>query len=255
MTQTNQKQQKLIKICGLKTPTEAKAAINNGANLLGVIMVPNRKRTIDPEEALKISQLCQEARLSRGITTTSKDLLNKVIRSNTATTSKPSEWFTNTIQEVISNGPFLVGVFRNQSIAEINDSVAKLRLDMVQLHGTEDIEEYASEITVPVIPRFVLADSTRLQLALRTGLFVAPLLDSEAGGEGKVIDWDAAANTLGKELGGVFILAGGLKPENVAAALNVKGCVGVDVSGGVETDGKKDLSKIKLFLENGRNGQ
>ncbi|GME75189.1 unnamed protein product [Ambrosiozyma monospora] len=247
--------QKLIKICGLKTPTEAKAAIDNGANLLGVIMVPNRKRTIDPESALRISQLCQETRLSRGTTTTSKDILNIIIRSNTATTTNPSEWFTNTIQQVISNGPFLVGVFRNQSIDDINASVVKLGLDMVQLHGTEDIEEYASKITVPVIPRFVLTDSTRLQLALRMGLFVAPLLDSEAGGEGKVIDWDVAANTLGKEMGGVFILAGGLKPENVADALNVYGCVGVDVSGGVETDGKKDLGKIKLFLENGRNAQ
>ena len=66
------------------------------------------------------------------------------------------------------------------------------------------------------------------------------------GGAGKTFDWSVAAGVADRE--GV-LLAGGLNPGNVATAIQTLRPWGVDVSSGVETDGEKDRSKIREFIE------
>ncbi|QPG73806.1 hypothetical protein FOA43_001120 [Brettanomyces nanus] len=234
---------KVAKICGLKDQEAARVAIDSGANLVGVILVPGRKRTVDADQAMQIAQLCQDRRqkLDR-VHQTSKELL-KIARESKLT---GSNWFDYCAQLIIENGPFLVGVFRNQSLKEVIEISHRLNLDFVQLHGSEDIEEYASAIDLPVIARFVL-QSDNIELAVETHRHFLTLLDSEVGGEGHLINWTNASEFYSK-LDGRFILAGGLTPENVGRAVNVDGCVGVDVSGGVETQGVKDPKKIQRFL-------
>ena len=77
------------------------------------------------------------------------------------------------------------------------------------------------------------------------------LLDSfvsgQAGGTGVAFDWRQAGEVVG-QIKTRFLLAGGLTPENVAEAISVLQPGGVDVSGGVETDGEKDVGKISRFI-------
>lgn len=229
----------LVKICGLQSLEPAQCAIDNGANMLGVIMVPNRARTVDYEIARKISHLAKKKRLeNQSQFADSKDLLKEV-------KTKSENWFDEAKKLIQKNGPFLVGVFRNQPLETIIEMVNRLELDFVQLHGSEDFEFFTASIPVPVIPRYTLEKSTQSQA---TNQHILPLLDSETGGEGKTIDWDQCAELGNKS--GKYLLAGGLTPENVASAAGLPGCIGVDVSGGVETDGVKDLRKIEMFIKN-----
>ena len=81
------------------------------------------------------------------------------------------------------------------------------------------------------------------------------LLDSyqknDFGGTGKAFEWK---NLKEKEFNKPYLLAGGLNPENVEKALSLVSCAGLDVSSGVESSpGKKDLIKLKKFIETARN--
>ena len=238
---------KIVKICGLKDAESASVAIKRGANLLGVILVPNRKRTVEDDKAREISNLCrqQRKRLNRRFQT-SKELINYA----RTLSSTGALWFEDCSKLIIENGPFLVGVFRNQPLDDVISICKRLDIDIVQLHGSENLEEYVPALELPVIARFTPGRSD-LSKAVQTHKHLLPLLDSEAGGQGKMIDWAEAAE-FNRDLDGQFILAGGLTPENVDRALLVSGCLGVDVSGGVETDGSKDHEKIERFLRNAR---
>ena len=69
------------------------------------------------------------------------------------------------------------------------------------------------------------------------------LLDHGSGGSGEAFDW-----SLIREIRRDFILAGGLTPENVREAVEQTGPAAVDVSSGVETEGRKDPEKIRRFV-------
>ncbi|SCU90708.1 LADA_0F05952g1_1 [Lachancea dasiensis] len=207
----------ITKICGLQTLEAAQIAIDSKADLLGVICVPNRKRTVDAKVAQDISALVRTERLK--------------VKSK--------------------EGPYLVGVFRNQSVEEVKRLKDEYCLDIVQLHGNEDWKQYCKELgDVTIIKRFIFPDDCAKVLEI-TNMGSAPcvaLFDSEAGGTGEKLDWNRISQ-WSRESGANFILAGGLTPDNVKIASQLPGVRGVDVSGGVETNGKKDANKIKQFLQ------
>lgn len=212
----------LTKICGIQSAEAAKVAIDAGASLIGIICVPNRKRTVCPVVAKEISRVVREARQGR--------------------------------QDQGKSGPFLVGVFRNQSISEVRSLKDDYGLDIVQLHGNENWKEYKRELEgTPLIKRFIFPNDCAdvLELSESSGMECLPLFDSEAGGTGEKLDWDAIGS-WSKSSGARFILAGGLGPENVRKACELPGVMGVDVSGGVETQGNKDADKIRTFLAEAR---
>ena len=70
------------------------------------------------------------------------------------------------------------------------------------------------------------------------------LLDNGAGGTGESFDW-----SLLQGFGRPYFLAGGLNPENAAAAVETLRPFAVDVSSGIETDGVKDGKKMKAFVD------
>jgi len=248
LEETGQMGSKIVKVCGIKTEEAAVTAIESGASLLGTILVPNRARTVDGETAIKISKLCKDKReKSNSKFLTSTELLEYVKSLESA----GPQWFEEVASTIVENGPYLVGVFRNQSLEDVKRISAELNIDIVQLHGSEYIMEYTNELGLPVIPRFVL-NKPGIETALLTHKFLIPLLDSEAGGEGKLINWDDASK-FGNDMNGRFVLAGGLTPENVGSALSIRGCFGADVSGGVETEGVKDSDKIQAYVRNANN--
>lgn len=247
----------LIKICGLRTVDAANQAIESGADLLGVIMVPGRKRTVSPTVAMEIAQLAKAKRksLNRKLQTAQE----VVQYMNSLTFSSHREYFQKFKSVVAENGPFLVGVFRNQNTDDVFQAASECNIDFIQLHGSEDMNEYLDRDgshKYAFIKRYVIPDHIQLMdeffptvVDLPRKGFAFPLLDSELGGEGQTIDW-----TLINDLDGDFMLAGGLKPENVHETKPyLKNVFGFDVSGGVEDEnGDKDLEKIHRFVINGK---
>ncbi len=146
-------------------------------------------------------------------------------------------------------GPFVarVGVFVDASVAEVLEAVRGARLSAVQLHGGEDAATVAELARhVPVVravrwrPGFDPADHAEAPIA-------ALLVDGPEPGSGLVFDWGAAAASLAR--GPRWVLAGGLTPDNVAAAVARLKPHGVDVASGVESaPGVKDHARLRAFV-------
>ncbi|KAK7207253.1 N-anthranilate isomerase [Myxozyma melibiosi] len=224
---TEPSQRPLVKICGTRTVESAQVAIQAGADLIGMICVPNVKRTVSSDQAKKISRAVREFRESRP-------------EHRLLPPDDVDAWFTGHVENFRNRAPLVVGVFRNQPLEEVLAIQKEYELDIVQLHGSEPLE-WANSIPVPVIKKFGPTDED----ILKPGLHSLALLDG-GGGEGKLLAWDELPGA------GSFILAGGLTPENVATAIKLPNVSGVDVSSGVETDGKHDHQKIQLFIKNAR---
>lgn len=147
--------------------------------------------------------------------------------------------------------PFItkVGVFVNATEEFIRQVVAECGVDTLQLHGDEP-PEFCRKFSMPIIKAFRIqnVDSLTTLPGYETAAW---LLDSfvpdRPGGTGARFNWKLAV--AAKKLGRPIILAGGLTPENVAAAVKQVRPYGIDVSSGVESGpGKKDSSKVKAFV-------
>ena len=142
-----------------------------------------------------------------------------------------------------------IGVFVNATLAEIEETVAGVPLTMVQLHGDEP-DDLVRAIGVPVIQAFSIRnakDVEQLEKSLADFVLVdAPGTDYR-GGSGNVFDWSLLQEaSIDPER---LILAGGLNPGNVQAAIGQTAPYMVDVSSGVETNSRKDVMKIKQFIQ------
>jgi phosphoribosylanthranilate isomerase len=143
-----------------------------------------------------------------------------------------------------------VGVFRNELPARVIEIAHKSGVKGVQLHGretTEQSRELAGHFRW-LIKAFAAGDEN-LPRADEYGTDLI-LLDAPSPGSGKVFDWSLAGDAPDSVR---LILAGGLTPENVAAAVEEVQPWGVDVSSGVEkSPGRKDAIAVKRFIENAR---
>ncbi|KAL8919291.1 MAG: hypothetical protein Q9208_006856 [Pyrenodesmia sp. 3 TL-2023] len=229
----------MVKICGTRSPEAARVAIKAGADLIGIILVEGRTRCVSRETALAISQVCKEI---------SKPSINKAqLKGRRATAA--SGYFEHCSDQLKQQArALLVGVFRNQPLEYVLEQQRVLGLDIVQLHGSEPVE-WASLIPVPVLRRFGLNDP---ELG-RRGFHALPLLDSALGGTGETLDIAGVRKTLDADEGLHVVLAGGLTPYNVKRTLDQlsnlrQRIAAVDVSSGVEKDGKQDLDKIRAFV-------
>lgn len=143
----------------------------------------------------------------------------------------------------------LVGVFKNQSLEEVNKICNKIGLDYAQLHGDED-QIFCKNVTVPVIKAFglkVTFNPRKTVQHMKTYSVAYYLIDREKRGEGEMLSMDSASH-----LAKVFPLffAGGLTPENVTKIAKKVRPFAVDVASGIETDGTIDLKKMQIFIKN-----
>ncbi|MBQ9198742.1 MAG: phosphoribosylanthranilate isomerase [Lachnospiraceae bacterium] len=138
----------------------------------------------------------------------------------------------------------VVGVFVDENIEIIKSLLKKGIIDIVQLHGDEGdayIQRLKTEVGCRVFKAFKIRSYDDVQAAnLSTADMV--LLDSGMG-SGESFDWKYI-----KAIERPFILAGGLTPENVRAAIDDLKPYGVDASSFLETDGKKDADKMRKFV-------
>lgn len=203
-----------VKICGLRDTAMAHVATDAGADYLGLVFVPHTPRYITAQQAAIISH-----KLSR--------------MSNVR--------------------PATVGLFLNAPIDEMCTLADTVGLDYFQLTGNEPLEIVA-KLNRPVIKtlrcggqRYVdelINEAAAWQAAGATVLLDAP---GVAGGHGKPADWDYACAVALRQ---PIILAGGLNPTNVAAAIEFVAPAAVDVSSGVERErGIKDAELIRQFIK------
>jgi phosphoribosylanthranilate isomerase len=151
-----------------------------------------------------------------------------------------------------------VGIFVNAPPADVAALCKLLKLDAAQLHGDESPETVAELArSIPVYKAFRVEPDFRLQTLDEYAEAFAFLFDAahtgQYGGTGRTTDWDVARRAA---IGRRIILAGGLKVENVAAAVRIVRPYGIDVASGVESKpGKKDHGRLREFIQEVRRGE
>jgi phosphoribosylanthranilate isomerase len=204
-----------VKICGITRADEALAIVEAGADALGINFWPQSKRFIDLEEALPWLQ----------------DLAGTVPRVAVTVNADDDE------------------------LRRLHDSGV---IDWIQLHGDEtpDRVESLTQQGLPVFKAMGVRDRAMLDTA---AVYDSPtiLLDAyaptEYGGSGATMDWSLGAAAVRQWPDRQIVLAGGLTPQNVAEAIRQVRPAAVDVASGVEVSpGRKDLEKVRAFLEAAR---
>lgn len=204
-----------VKICGITTERDAELAVLAGAVALGLNFVPSSKRKVTVEQAGSIVRHVRD----RGLAVS------------------------------------FIGVFANQAQAEVLKIARGVPLDGMQLHGDEsaaDLDSYLSAGHAAF--KAVRIGSPRdVDLARSYGgdlLLVDAKVGDELGGTGHVFDWNLITDLVGERK---VILAGGLRPDNVQAAVARVRPYGVDTASGVEiSPGIKDEVLLRTFIAQAR---
>lgn len=211
----------LVKICGIRTPFDAKLAIQSGADLIGMILWPKTKRAISIQTASEIAQLTKSYRMN-------------------------------------GDYPKTIGVFVEETASEIQSIKQQTGIDLVQLHGdgaragVGDLDE-----DCPVIYVLHVDQDGQIPTPLppEEANIAFTLLDGMKGGSG--VRLPVKKLQIPSQLTKDWILAGGLTPDNVHEVLTevrLHGLSpkGVDVSSGVcdESGLRKSRQKIEEFIKN-----
>jgi phosphoribosylanthranilate isomerase len=165
----------------------------------------------------------------------------------------------NIVRAIVQALPPLVlpvGVFVNESVETVRDTMDSCGLALAQLHGDES-SAYCEQVGRPVLKALrvkgrisALAIAEYQGRAGVRGFVLDACSDQAYGGTGTLADWSLAAD-IAKTCR--ILLAGGLTPENVADAVKAVRPYGVDVSSGVESSpGKKDHGRMRAFVQAAR---
>lgn len=199
-----------VKICGITSTEDALNVSNAGADAVGLVFYEKSPRNIAPQKA---AEICD------------------------------------------SLPPFItiVGLFLDAPKEFVNSVLESVPLDLLQFHGSES-PEYCQSFGMPYI-KAVGMKSIRSEEDFNAyanlyknakGFLVDSHATGKAGGTGQTFDWSTIPQTCKK----LIILAGGLKPENVADALEKVSVYAIDLSSGVEHEpGIKDNKKIMKLME------
>ena len=203
-----------VKICGLSEPSTLEAALEAGADMVGFVFFPRSPRHISYETA-------------------------RELKARVAGRAK-------TVALTVDADDDMLGAI-----------VASLDPDMLQLHGRETparVAEVRATFARPVMKALAIGSPDDLAGAATYEdvadwlLFDAPPPAGarRPGGNATALDWSLLRGYAGRR---PWLLAGGLAPENVAAAIAASGAPGVDVSSGVEVaPGVKDAALIQRFI-------
>ncbi len=211
----------VVKICGLSTAESVEAAIDAGADMIGLVFFAKSPRHVTYHQAAELAALARRLSPSVAIAALTVDASDTELA--TIARSIAPDW----LQLHGSETPARAALVRGQYDA--------LVMKAIGIGDAADIEEAR---------RYrVVAD--RLLLDAR------PAADAVLpGGNGVAFDHRLIA---GQRFGLPFLLSGGLTPENVAAAVALTRPLGVDVSSGVETSpGVKDIGRIHAFVSAAR---
>jgi len=210
-----------VKICGIRNTAELTMALDAGADAVGFITeVPvNSPRKISLVEA--------------------SELMSKVPVFVTSVLVIMPESAEQAIHMIQTAKPAAV---------QIHNSLSLQELKKIKAMGVKLIK------TIPV-PQNEQPETLIEQIGELSGIADAILLDTtldgKTGGTGATHNWDTSSKVVLKA-GSPVILAGGLNPENVSYAVKSVHPYAVDTASGVETGGRKDENKVKIFIKNAR---
>ncbi len=206
-----------VKICGLREPAQAVAVAAAGADYIGLILAPSRRR-VTPAQA------------------------GEIVAAVRQTGARPQTVgvFVNESVGTVNRLAAEIGLDRVQLSGDEDDAycrqVTAPLIRVVHVKPGQTAADVAARVTAGV-------------LAL-PGVDLLWLLDTGGtgayGGSGKCFDCRAAFDAARDAS---VLVAGGLTPENVASVVREVRPYGVDVSSGVETDGVKDMAQIKAFIK------
>jgi len=209
-----------VKICGVNSPEALAWAAEAGADFVGFVYFAPSPRAVTPAQ-------------------------------------------TGAISASLAGGPRRVGLFVDPDDALLEAALASTPLDVIQLHGEETpgrVAEIRARSGVPVMKALGIATEADLaQIAPYAEVADRLLLDAKPppdavlpGGNAARFEWRLARLA---RINRPWLLAGGLTPANVAAAIAASGAPGVDVSSGVErARGVKDAGLIRDFVAAARAG-
>ncbi len=208
-----------IKICGITNLEDALAAVEEGADMLGFNFHPQSPRYVKPESCAAIINLMA----ARGVHATT------------------------------------VGVFVNSPLEEVSALLARCGLDLAQLHGDEPPKQLAAlgdrafkALRPATLEALVEAEQAYPENGRAPGFLVDAYQPGKYGGTGHPADWSLAREAARHR---PILLAGGLSPETVEAAIREVRPWGVDVASGCEAaPGRKDRQKIAAFVRAVREG-
>jgi phosphoribosylanthranilate isomerase len=236
-----------VKICGCRTPEQALAAAEAGADFVGLMFAESRRK-VSHEEASEIVRA-----LGRPLRELEQVSPPPMFRTDASDLRAWFEHGASALERLLERKrPLTVGVFAGASPEEVNYTVDECGLDLIQLSGDEPWSAclMANRQVVKVLHVAANEDAALALKRIETGSALAVMLEraDEAayGGTGKAVDWKIAG-TIGQAM--PVWLAGGLTPENVVEAVQMVRPWCVDVSSGVETDGVKDEAKIRAFVK------
>lgn len=236
----------LVKICGLRDAETALETAKAGADFIGVMFVAESRRRVTPQQCHDIVEAIKANRAQGR-----EVMFEGPVRGEVSARTWFGAWAEAIDQSATRWRPLIVGVFAGMTPDEVNDIADAAGLDLVQLSGGED-DSFVRRVHHPVIRVVHVREqmtSYDVDDLCVPGISAALLLDKGSaaalGGTGQTFDWEVAAE-VGRHK--PFLLAGGLSPENVAEAVDLVQPWGVDVSSGVETDGVKDIEKIRAFI-------
>ncbi len=233
-----------VKICGIRDAEMAIEAGKAGADFIGMMFAESRRR-VTPQECYDITQSLKAGRQHGPLAE-----FDGPGRGEVSAASWYGAWNDTIEQSLMRWRPLIVGVFADQDYAEVNDIAEAAGLDLVQLSGGEDAA-FVAKIERPVIRVVHVGEATSaLDIYDKgaPGTAAGLMLDTGGparGGTGVTFDWEVAAQVARRW---PLMLAGGLTPENVGDAVEQVRPWAVDVSSGVETDGKKDIEKVRAFI-------
>lgn len=147
-----------------------------------------------------------------------------------------------------------VGVFVNETIKNVVEIAKEVPLDVIQLHGDEDldyIKNLKTKIEIPIWKAVRVKETKDIKEAeqLPVDRLLLDTFTEEKnmyGGTGKVMNYDL----IPKEgISKPFFIAGGLHKKNIKEITEKVHPYGIDISSGIETDGYKDLTKMKEIME------
>lgn len=198
----------LMKMCGLRRPADVTAAADAGADLIGMVFAPSRRR-VSVDEARAVLEEAGSHPPLVGV-------------------------FVNEIVEIIHETARALGLSFIQLSGDEDPGVANALdtpyIKVVHLHEGDTADQALR----------------RMERWTSASAFLLDSWSAQGGGSGRIADWAVAAEVIRRAPCPVF-LAGGLHSDNVGAAIRQAAPWGVDVSSGIESAGWKDAARIKAF--------
>jgi len=242
-----------VKVCGVRSVKAAAVAAEAGADMIGMVFAESRRQLTVPQ-AQRIASVVRTLRNTIQQASL-RPLLEQLCAREQPVAADPRRWFADCARELEvalqQHRPLLVGVFADQPVEEVNRIAEAVGLDLVQLCGAEDAAVTAACVRPVLRAVHVACDDTAVSVTARLHVSAghALLLDTSdqtlRGGTGRTFDWSIARDL---QQNVPLLLAGGLTCHNVSEAVRHVQPFAVDVSSGVETDGVKDLEKIRTFV-------